>query len=198
MAHRCQQINLEDECVAWNNLLAELHVVNLHEVCGPALWLLQRVQHEQTATLCHRLNLQHARHHRLLREVSLEERLVGGDILDADNRIGTQRDNLINQLHGVAVGQQFANLVDVHYWLLIGVVNGCLDFVLADLATHLAGELVIDGVSRTGGDDATLDGLADKCHIADDVEQLMACALVLPYQWLVLNVTQLGSVAVFR
>ena len=95
------------------------------------------------------------------------------------------------------MGQQFANLVDVHYWLLIGVVNGCLDFVLADLATHLAGELVIDGVSRTGGDDATLDGLADKCHIADDVEQLMACALVFPYQWLVLNVTQLGSVAVF-
>ena len=40
------------------------------------------------------------------------------------------------------------------------------------------------------------DRLADECHIADDIEQLMTCTFVLPLQWAVLDVTQLVCIHV--
>ena len=85
----CQQVNLEDEGVARYYLLTELHVVNLHEVCRPTLRFLQGVQYEQSATLCHSFDLQDTGHDRLFGEVPLEEGLVGRNILDAYNRVGT-------------------------------------------------------------------------------------------------------------
>lgn len=68
MAQRRKQVDLKEKCVARNNLLAELHVIYLHEVSRPALWLFESVEHKQTAALSHRLNLKHARHDRLLRK----------------------------------------------------------------------------------------------------------------------------------
>ena len=125
-----------------------------------------------------------------------KERLVGCDILDTYNRVGTQRNHLVDQLHGIAVGQQFANLVHVHYRLVVRVVDGRLHLVLANLLAHLAGKLVVDGVARTCGNDATLDGFADEGHIADNVEQFVTCAFVLPHQRFVLDIAQLVGVAV--
>ncbi len=68
--------------------------------------------------------------------------------------------------------------------------------MLANLLAHEAGELVVYGMAWTGSDDAALDRLADECHIADDVEQLMASTLVLPLQRAVLDVTQLVGIHV--
>ena len=53
-------------------------------------------------------------------------------------------------------------------------------------------------MAGTCGDDATFDGFADKSHVADDVEQLVACTFVLPRQRLVLDVAQVGCVAVLN
>ena len=103
MTNGSQQLDLEDQRVARNNLLTELHTVDLHEVSRPALRLLEGVQYQQTATLCHRLDLENTRHDWLLWEVSLEERLVGGDVLDTYDGICTQFYYLIDQLHRIAV-----------------------------------------------------------------------------------------------
>ena len=67
--------------------------------------------------------------------------------------------------------------------------------MLSDFATHLACKLVVDCVSRTCGDDSTADRLADKCHVADDVEQLVACRLILPNKRLSVKITKFLCVA---
>ena len=139
--------------------------------------------------MCHRLNLQHARHNGLFGEVSLEERLVGCHVLDADNGIGTQSDDFVYQLHGIAMREQLADTVDIHDWLFVGIVDRSLNLMFTYLFAHLTSELVIDGVTRTRSDDASLDGFANQRHVTDDVKQLMACTLILPYQRLVLDIT---------
>ena len=70
--------------------------------------------------------------------------------------------------------------------------------MLADLLAHLTREPIIDSVAWTCGNDASLDGSADEGHVSDDVEQLVAGALVLPHQRLVLHIAQVGSVAVLN
>ena len=70
--------------------------------------------------------------------------------------------------------------------------------MLADLLTHLTGKLVVDRMTRTRSHDATLDGLADQGHITDDIEQLVARTLIIPLQGLVLDVSQISSVAMLH
>ena len=52
-------------------------------------------------------------------------------------------------------------------------------------------------MSRTCGNDTTLDGLTNQSHVANYIEQLVACAFVLPYQRFVLYVTQFGGITMF-
>ena len=196
MTHGCEQLHTEEEGIARNHLLAELHVVELHEVSAPALRLFQLVQYEQTATLCHRLYLENAWHNRFLWEVTGEEWLIAGYVLNAHDAGRTHGDDLIYQLHWIAMRQELADADVIHDWLLVWIVDRSLDFVLANLLAHETGELVVHGVARTGCNDATLDRLTDECHIADDVEQFMACTLVLPLQRTVLDVTQLAGIHV--
>jgi hypothetical protein len=71
--------------VSGHHRLAELRVLDRHEVdelaCGARP---QGLHHQHGRGLRHALDDQHARHHRVLREVALEEVLVDGDVLDAD------------------------------------------------------------------------------------------------------------------
>lgn len=196
MTYRCEQLHTEEEGIARNHLLAELHVVELHEVSAPALRLFQLVQYEQTATLCHRLYLENTRHNRLLWEVTGEERLVAGYILYAHDAVRTHSNDLVDQLHRVAVRQELTDADIIHDWLLVRIVDRSLNLVLANLLAHEAGELVVYGMAWTRSDDAALDRLADECHIADDIEQFMTCTFVLPLQWTVLDVTQLVGIHV--
>lgn len=57
MTKRSQQLYTEQEGVARNDFLTELHTVYLQEVSGPALRLLYLGEYQQTATLCHGFNL---------------------------------------------------------------------------------------------------------------------------------------------
>ena len=63
--------------------LAELHVVERHEVHDLALRVVDRAHQQHAAHLRHRLDDQHARHDRMPGKVPLEERLVDRDVLDA-------------------------------------------------------------------------------------------------------------------
>ena len=67
--------------------------------------------------------------------------------------------------------------------------------MLADLLAQQARKLIVDSVARAGSDDAAFDRLADERHIADDIEQLMTRTLVLPLQGLVLDISQIGGIA---
>ncbi len=126
----------------------------------------------------------------------MEERLVARDVLHADNACRSQSYHFVYQLHGVAVGQEFADAVDVHYRCFVGIVDRCLHVVLAYLFAHLSCKLVVDGVAGSCGDDASLDGLAYEGEVADDVKQFVARALVFPYERLVLDVSQFRRIMV--
>lgn len=89
----------------------------------------------------------------------MEEWLVAGYVLNAHDAGRTHGDDLINQLHWVAMRQELADADVIHDWLLVWIVDRSLDFVLADLLAHETGELVVHGVARTGCNDATLIGL---------------------------------------
>ena len=93
MSYGGEQVYLEKQGVARHNLLTELYIVNLKEICRPTLWFLNGVEHQQTSTLCHGFYLKHSRHNGLLWKVSLEERLIGGNVLYADDSCCSKRDN---------------------------------------------------------------------------------------------------------
>ena len=128
--------------------------------------------------------------------MSLEERLIACYVLHSHNACGTEFNYLVNKLHGIAVGKQFADTVDIHYGCLIRIINRSLYLVLANLTAHLTRKLIVDGVTGAGGYDTTLDRFADKSHVADDVKQFVAGAFILPYKRFVLDVTQVVGIAV--
>ena len=128
--------------------------------------------------------------------MSLEERLVGCYVLHAHNACCSESNDLVDKLHGVAVGQELTNAHVVHHGCVVRVIDGRLDLMLANFAAHLACKLVVYGVSRTCCYDASLDRLAYERHVAYDVEELVTCTFVLPHQRLVLNVSELCGVHV--
>ena len=92
--------------------------------------------------------------------------------------------------------KQFADAVDIHDGSFVAVIGRSLYFVKFDFFAYLAGKLVVDGVPRTGGDDASLDGFAYQCQVADDIQQFVAGRFVVPYQGNMVDVAQFGGVHV--
>ncbi len=103
------------QLVAGKYGLAELGLVDPHEIDELGLVVLaEAVDAQRACGLRQALDDQHARHHRILREVALEERLVDGHVLDADARlVAVDVVDAIEQQEGVAVRQQLQNLADV-------------------------------------------------------------------------------------
>ena len=66
--------------------------------------------------------------------------------------------------------------------------------MLTNFLTHQTSKLVVDGMARTSCHDTTLDRFTDKCHIANDIKELMTSTLVFPHQRLVLDVANLLSI----
>ena len=128
--------------------------------------------------------------------MTLEERLIGCYVLNADDAVRTNGNNLVDKLHWVAVWKKLTDALVVHNRLFIRVVDRCLNLMFADLLTHQAGKLIVYSVSRTCCNDATLDWFTNESHITDDIKELMACALVVPHQRLVLDVTDMGCIDV--
>ena len=65
------------------------------------------------ADLRHRLEDQHARHHRVAREVALEELLVEGDVLDADDALARlELEDPVHEQERVAVRQDLQDFAD--------------------------------------------------------------------------------------
>ena len=146
--------------------------------------------------MCHGFYLEHTRHNGFFGEVSLEERFVYGYVLYTYNVVGANLYHLVYQCKRIAVGEQLTDAVYIHHGCFVAIIYRCLDFVQADFLADGTGKLVVDGVARTGSDDASLDGLANQSQVADDVEQFMTGGLIVPHQRNVVDVAQLGSIHV--
>lgn len=82
VAAHLEDFGLNDEGVSRHDRLAELYLIGTHEVTDLALVLGSSENHD-AGDLGHGLHLEDAGHDGVSGEVSLEERLVGGDLLDA-------------------------------------------------------------------------------------------------------------------
>ena len=131
-AQGCHERYMEDEGIAGNDFLTELHVVYLHEVCRVAFGLVDNTEYQQAAGLSHGLYEKYAGHDGFLREMALEERFVGGDVLDADDIVVALVDYLVDKKEGIAVGQIAADGIVVHQRLGVGIVGGSLYFLTLD------------------------------------------------------------------
>src|SRR5690554_141528 len=109
--------------VAGHDHAREPGLVHLDQVGNAPGQVLRPAQvAEDAAGLRDRLDHQHARHHRLPGEVTLEERLVATDVLVAQHPLARLRlDHAVDQQERIAVGQQLPDGVDVHrnrWWCL--------------------------------------------------------------------------------
>ena len=187
---------MENQRVAGNHLLAELDIVDFHEICGVALGVGHGAEDKHAACLCHGLDVEHAGHNGLLGEVSLEVGLVGGDVFDTDDVLLTHVYDLVDQQEGVAVGEQLADAVVVHQRRDVGVVNRRDHVHAFDVAAQQLGQLGVDGVAGACGYDAALEGSAYQGDVADDVKQLVACRLVVGLEGLLVDETELADMLV--
>ena len=126
--------------------------------------------------------------------MACEERLVACHILHCYYFLLINSNDLVHQLHWVAVRQERANLVDIHERSTVGVVCGALHLMLLDVPLYCARELIIYCMARLCCYDTSEDGLAHKSEVANDVEQLMSSRLIAPSQRLVVDIAKLGSI----
>ena len=68
--------------------------------------------------------------------------------------------------------------------------------MFAYFLAHQAGKFVVHCVPGACRDDTSFDRLADECHVADDVKQLVPGAFVVPHQRLVLYVADVVGIHV--
>src|SRR5690606_6606840 len=107
-------LELKTKLVSGRHRAAELHAVDRHEVHHLRFRVIEVVHQEHSAGLRHSLDDQHTGHDRVPREVALEERLVDGDVLDADNStVGLDLDDPIDQEERVAMRDHLHDLGDI-------------------------------------------------------------------------------------
>jgi methylaspartate ammonia-lyase len=108
---------LEDQLVARLHHALEARAVDAGEVVqARAVRLLAfRRERQQRRGLGQRLQHQHARHHRTVREVPVEERLVDRDVLQRlDAHVLLELEHAVDEQERIAVRQLLDDLVDVH------------------------------------------------------------------------------------
>ena len=168
---------MEHDGIAGEHFLLEFDPVDFHEVGGVVLRVLHRGQCENAAHLGHGLHLQHARHHWVVGEVALEERLVHGDVLDACDAAVVHVHDAVHQQEGVAVGQHGGDFVDVHQRRTVEPEVRQVFLRLDGFGQNL-GELDVGGVARTRGKHVSLDEAPGQGQISDDVQQLVTRGFV--------------------
>src|SRR5574343_658847 len=120
-----QDLGFDDELVTRLDRALETGTVDAGEVHHRVLARvgLHRGEGQQRRGLGHRLEDQHARHHRAVREVAHEEGLVHRHVLQGDDALVlVQLGDAVHQQEGVAVREPLEDLVDVHHGSAHGVI----------------------------------------------------------------------------
>src|SRR6266571_4490212 len=111
-----QDLDLKPDLVSRGDRTPELGAVDPREVHELRLPVRHSAQQEDGPHLGHRLDDQDARHDRVAGEVALEERLVEGDVLDADHALPLlDLQDPIDQEERVAVREDLQDPPDVHH-----------------------------------------------------------------------------------
>jgi hypothetical protein len=111
------QRHFQAQRVTGHDRFFEPSIVDPDEVVDQALVgpMLFTVKRQDRAGLRHRLDDQHPRHHRVMREMALEVRLVDRDILESSQMLARLAgEHPVDHQERVAVRQILENLADVH------------------------------------------------------------------------------------
>src|SRR6185437_8639254 len=109
-----EHVDLNAELVAWGYGLAELGALDPGEDDKFLMTIGQLVRHDDAARLGHGLDHQHTRHDGMTGKMSLEERLVDGDVFDGDAALaGLEFNDAVNQEKRVAVREKTQDFLDV-------------------------------------------------------------------------------------
>mmetsp|Transcript_35230 Transcript_35230/g.80203 ORF Transcript_35230/g.80203 Transcript_35230/m.80203 type:complete len:263 (-) Transcript_35230:1-789(-) len=104
-------LHLHHEDVARDEGLLPAHVVDAPEEEVLPLLGQRRLESNEPPELRHSLDLKHSRHDRVIREVSGELRLVGGDALDAHRALARDvLEDLVHEEEGIPVGDDLADV----------------------------------------------------------------------------------------
>jgi hypothetical protein len=147
---------MEDKCVTRNDFLPELHIVYLHEISRISFRIFNGAKYKHASSLSHCLHKKHPWHHRLLREMTLEERLVHSHILDSYNILLSLLDNLVNQQERIAMRKQLSDTVYIHQRRLRRIIYRCLNFLTHNFLADLLSKSCIYRMSRTSRYDTAL------------------------------------------
>src|SRR3990167_4997372 len=112
------EAGLQDQLVARLDHALEAGAVDADEVPHRALvgLLAHRLEGQQRGGLRQRLEHQHTRHHRPVRKVAHEERLVDGDVFQRlDAQVLLELEHTIDQQDRIAVRQQLEDAVNVEH-----------------------------------------------------------------------------------
>ena len=120
-----------------------------------------------------------------------KEWLIGSDTLDAYYIVVVLNlHDLIDELHRVAVRHDLLDAHVVHHRCLVWVVDRSLNLGTFHILAHSTSQFVIDHVTRLCSDYTTLDELSDEGEVANDVEELVACRLIVPCQRTLLDISE--------
>src|SRR3569833_2257742 len=102
-AYRGYQAAMKYDGIAGYHLILEPCVLDLQEQRDIVFGVRHGVQYQDTAGLRHRLDLQHTREQRLSREVTREQLLIHGHILQTHHMALTDLQYLIHHQHWLAM-----------------------------------------------------------------------------------------------
>src|SRR5437762_9205081 len=149
---------------------AEFHVVQRHEVDNLALRIFNRSHQQHASDLRHRLDDQHARHDRVAWEMSLEKRLVDGDVLEPYYALFfLDLEDPVHQQERIAVWQHLHDVFDrIHPLLLSAGFH------------HLTNQRHRPPMTRLYCYDSRPDSRAGEGEVADAVHRLVSYKFVAP------------------
>src|SRR6185436_4652521 len=171
-AANLDDLELEPDLISRLYRASELHVVERHEVDDLALRVPDRSHQQHAAHLRHRFDDENAGHDWMPRKMSLEERLVDGDVLQShDPLLLLDLQNPIHQQEGIAVWQNLHDVFDCAHSLL-----------LSTGLHHLPHQCHRSAVTRLYRDDPRAHAGTRQRQIADTVHRLVPHELVVPAQ----------------
>ncbi len=165
---------VDEESIAGHYGFTEFYAIGGHKITDFAA-VLGVAQQQDAGDLGHGLNLKHARHHGVAREMPWKIRLIKGHRLDAATFVvAFKSDNAIYHEERIAVWQDSHNLIDVeHRFSPRDVVLGNHHANFLKTGFDGADQLRVWPVARSNCDDVPTDRLAQKHEVANDVEDLM-------------------------
>src|SRR5258707_14420805 len=101
-----EDFHFHPELIAGDDAAPETHLIETGEHEETARTRARFAKSEDRARLRERLDDEDSRHHRVLREMAGEERLVVGDVLVGDNAAFFELQNPFDEKEGVANGRR--------------------------------------------------------------------------------------------